>query len=167
MLHTYQGGYELLADSSIDVSIFDGSSDGYTFRWDDFSRDAFLHEITLGTKEVGTECNGIEIIGLITGTAEDEDGSMKIYGRAEGGPAEYLYDISMIAGTARSSGDNTTSLYIDTFAVGETAHFKTATVKSPADGIGRLQFDFGGYKYKTAEFYDISDGRFQIFYRVY
>lgn len=167
MLDTYQGSYELLADSSVDVSIFDGSSDGYSFRWDDFSRGPFLHEITLGTTEVGHECNGIEIIGLVTGTADGEDGNMKIYGRAENGPAEYLYDVSMTAGTARSSGDNTTSLYIDTYVVAETAHFKTATVKSPTNGIGRLQFDFAGYKYLTAELYDVSDGRFYIYYRVY
>ena len=167
MLDTYQGSYELLADSSVDVSIFDGSSDGYTYRWDDFSRDAFLAEITLGTTEVGTECNGVEIIALVTGTAENEDGNMKIYGRTEQGPAEYLYDISMTAGTARSSGDNTTSLYVDTYVVAETAHFKNAAAKSITDGIGRLQFDFAGYKYLTAELYDVSDGRFQIYFRVY
>jgi len=167
MLNTYQGSYELLVDYSADVSIFDGSSDGYTYRWDDFSRKAFLSEITLGTTEVGTECNGIEIIGVITGTADGEDGAMKLYGRSEGGPAELLYDISMTAGTARASADNTTSLYIDTFVVGDTYHFKAATVKSPANNIAKLQFDFAGYKYLTAELYDVSDGKFQIHYRVY
>lgn len=167
MLSTYQGSYELLADSSVDVSIFDGSADGYSFRWDDFSRDRFLQDASLGTVEVGTECNGIEIIGLATGTAEDEDGAFKLHGRAEGGPAEYLYDISMTVGTARASGDNTTSLYIDTFTVAETAHFKNATAKNKADGIARLQFDFAGYKYLTAEMYDISDCRFKVYFRVY
>ena len=167
MLNTYQGSYELLADSSVDVTIFDNSTPGLRYIWADFSRERFLNEVTLGTAEVGTECNGIEIIGTVSGTVEDEDGAMKIYGRTEGGPAEYLYDVSMTAGTARFATDVTTSLYIDTFVVAETAHFKAATVKSPADGIARLQFDFAGYKYLTAELYDVSDGRFQIYYRVY
>jgi hypothetical protein len=167
MLNTYQGSYELLADASVDVTIFDGSADGYSYRWDDFSRNAFLTEITLGTKQVGTECNGIEIIALATGTAENEDSNFKLYGRTEGGPAEYLYDISMTVGTARSSGDNTTSLYVDTFTVGETVHFKNATVKNITNGIARLQFDFAGYKYLTGEMYDVSDGRFQVYFRVY
>jgi len=165
MLNTYQGSYELLADSSADVTIFDNSTTGLRYVWADFSRDKFLSEITLGTAEVGTECNGIEIIA-VGATAANKNGNMKLYGRTEGGPAEYLYDISMTTGAMRASADNTVDLYVDTFVVAETAHFKAATVKSPTDKLGKLQFDFAGFKYLTAELYDIT-GPWQIYYRVY
>jgi len=167
MLNTYQGSYELLADSSLDVTIFDNSTTGLRYVWADFSREKFLAEATLGTAEVGTECNGIEIIAVVANTVDNEDGAMKLYGRTEGGPAEYLYDVSMTAGGMRASADNTTDFYVDTFVVAETAHFKAATVKSPTDKLGRLQFDFAGYKYLTAELYDVSDGKFKIYHRVY
>jgi len=165
MLNTYQGSYELLADSSADVTIFDNSTTGLRYVWADFSREKFLAEATLGTAEVGTECNGIEIIA-VGATAADKLGAMRIWGRTEGGPAEYLYDVSMTVGAMRASADNTVDLYVDTYVVAETAHFKAATVKSPTDKLGRLQFDFAGYKYLTAELYDISSP-FQIYYRVY
>jgi hypothetical protein len=104
------------------------------------------------------------MIFLNDNVAEDgTNGSLKLYGAPETGPIEYLYDISLTTGTARFN-DLTTSLWADTVNVGETAHFKSATTKSPTNGIGRLQFDGGGYKYLTAELYDISSG-WRVYYR--
>ncbi len=165
MINTYQGSYELLADSSTDVTLFDNSTTGLRYVWADFSRDKFLVDVTLGTKQVGIECNGVELIA-VGATAANKDGAMRIWGRTEGGPAEYLYDVSMTVGAMRASADNTVDLYVDTFVVAETAHFKAATVKSPTDKLGRMQFDFAGYRYLTAELYDISSP-FQIYYRAF
>lgn len=163
MLNTFQGSYEVLADFSSDVSLFDGSSPGYTFDWNDLPN---LVDGSQGTKALGTECNGIEIIVLNDSVAEDNtNGSFKLFGTPEQGPIEYLADISTTTGTARY-GDSTVVLWVDTINVLDPAHFKNFTVKSPSDGIARLQFDFAGYKYLTAEMYDISSG-YKIFYRVY
>lgn len=168
MLETYQGSYELLADSSVDVTIFDGSSTGYTYLWSDFSRTAFLVEPTLGTKLVGTECNGIEIIAAGLASANNDDGAFRLYGRTENGPAEYLADISMTVGTARYYNDASTSLYVDTFVIAEQAHLTNIAVKDTAnDRISKLQLDFAGYRYITAELYDVSSAEWKIFFRVY
>ena len=163
MLGTFQGSYEVLADFSSDVSLFDGSSPGATFDWNDLPN---LVDGSQGTKQVGTECNGIEIICLNDNVAEDgTNGSFKLFGTPEGGPIEYLVDVSTTTGTARF-GDSTIVLWADTINVADSAHFKTFTPKSPNNGIARLQFDFVGYKYLTAELYDISSG-WRIYYRVY
>jgi len=165
MLRTYQGSYEVLADFSADVSLFDGSSAGFTYDWSDRPN---LVDGSQGCKQVNTECNGIEIIILSDASAVDNaNNNFKLWAYAEKGPAVYLADISCTTGTARYE-DSTAALWIDTIVIAEQTHIKNLIAKDNGGNnrIAKLQFDFGGYKYLCAELYDISD-HIQVLYRVY
>jgi hypothetical protein len=165
VLHTYQGSYEVLADFSSDVSLFDGSSAGATYDWNDRPN---LIDGSQGCKRLGGETNGVEMIFLNDEVAEDgTNASFKLWGYTENGYAEYLADISLTTGTARF-GDSTVVLWADTITIAEQVHIKNFTAKDNAGNnrIAKLQFDAAGYKYLCAELYDISSG-WRIYYRGY
>lgn len=163
MTHTYQGSWEVLADFSSDVSLFDGSSPGATYDWNDLPN---LIDGSQGTKRLGEEVNAVELIFLNDEVAEDgTNGALKLYGTAKNGYIEYLADISLTTGTARF-GDSTTVLWADTVNIGDQVHIKNLVNKSTTNGIGRLTFDVAGYEYLTAELYDISSG-WRVYYRGY
>jgi hypothetical protein len=164
MLHTYQGSYETLYDFSADVSLFDGSSAGFTYDWSDRPN---LVDGSQGCKKLGNEANGCEIIVLADAEAVDgANTNFKLWAYAENGPAVYLADVSCTVGTARFE-DSTTALWIDTMTIDTQGHLNALNVKdSGNDRVCKLKFDIGGYGYLCCEMYDTSD-HYKVLYRVW
>lgn len=174
MLHTYQGSYVLLAEASQDISGFDGTSPGFTSHWHDLPADRpagetepNIRDLTQGTVVVGNEANGCVIIAACVSTAtEEKNGSFELWGWPEGGPAEYIADVSCTTGL-NFINDSTTALYVDTMVIDTQYHIKNLTVKDSAnDRICKLQFDLAGLKYLSCRWYDIT-GKWESYIRVY
>lgn len=160
MLHTYQGSYEpmRLADVCADETLLDGETASYTYHW---------HDKPSGAKELGTECNGCVIVMHGTDVDNNDTFVFNLYGYAEGGPAEFIAEVSGTIGVARIN-DVTTTLYADAMNIVEQGHIRNLAVKDGAESgrIAKLTFDTGGLKYLWLEFSDISDA-YRPYIRVY
>lgn len=174
MLHTFQGSYVLLAEASQDISGFDGTTVGATLDWHDLpanrpeGESPNIRDDTQGTIEVGNEANGCVIIAACVSTAtENKNGAFELFGWAEGGPAEYIADVSCTTGLIWGPDDSTTALYVDTMVIDTQYHVKNLTVKDSANNrICKLQFDLAGLKYISCRWYDIT-GKWESYIRVY
>jgi len=154
MLHTFQGSYEPMRSADItegnEDTQLDGATAGYTYHWSD--RPA-LKEVY----RLGEEANGAVIIATspVESTA-DALGCFKLYGYPEGGPAEFMCDISCAAGTARIN-DDAEALYVDTMNIGSQGHIKNLSVDDSGNNrVAKLSFDTTGLRYLYMEWYDIS-----------
>jgi len=145
-------------DVTTDDTALDGETASYTYHWHDKPSEAF---------ELGPEFNACEIIFTggyecadNTDNADTTDGgnfAFKFYGYVEGGPAEFLCDVSGTMGLARIA-DSTLALYADTLTIDTQAHLKTISVIDGGgnDRVAKLAFDTCGLKYIYAEGYDVS-----------
>ena len=152
-LHTFQGTYEVLADATADVLALDGTKAGTTLDWHD--RPAIT--AAGGCHVIGNETNGCEIIASGYQDATDAaNGSFRLYGYVEGGPAEYIADISCTLGMVFIN-DVTTAMYVDTMTIAEQTHLTTVTVKDTGNNrVAKLRFDVQGYRYICCRWYDVS-----------
>ena len=154
VLLTGQYKYEVLLDTTAINTALDGSTAGYTYDWTDKPATA---------APIGPEFNGVEIFfiggqksinssgdganGDTTGTTDGTNWDGKLWGYAEGGPAEHICDISVTAGTARIS-DYTTALYADTITISNDTHLTTVTATDSGNNrVCKIDFDAVGYKY--------------------
>lgn len=146
MQQTYQGGYEVLAEATIDQPILDQTEINNTFAWGDKSS-------AYGVPEA---FNRIEIIAESPRDATDgANASFALYGYRAGGPAEYLGDFSCTVGAAY--GDNSLDLYVDTIVIAEQLGIANFSVSdSGNDRVAKLTVDNAGYSYIGCKWYDVS-----------
>lgn len=151
-LHTFQGGYEDLAEATIDQDVFDQTADGRTFDFKDLPD----QNLAGGTHVIDPAFNSVEIIATSPRDATDgANGSFKLWGNRANGPSEYIADISCTVGKAY--GDSSLDLFIDTMVIAEQKGIASLSVSdSAADRVAKLTFDNAGYRFITCKWYDIS-----------
>jgi hypothetical protein len=140
-----RGGVVTAADT-----VLDGSTAGYTYHQSDRPASAF----TLTEEHVGSV-----IMFENYDTSDGINSAVRIWGYPHKGPAEFIADLSLTAGTARID-DVTTNLYTDTITrVNDLSdgHIKKIKITdSGNDRVAKVWFDNVGYGHLYVEVYDLT-----------
>jgi hypothetical protein len=154
MLKTPQYGYVPLrgADVTAEDILLDGSTAGYTYHESDRPPSAF---------QLTEEYNASIIMFENYDASDNKNSGVNLWGYGQTGPAEFICDLSLTAGTARIN-DVTTNLYTDTITrVNDLSdgHIKKIKITdSGNDRVAKVWFDNVGYKYLYVEVYDLTTG---------
>lgn len=137
----------------------DGVTASYTYDWHDKPSDAY---------RLGEEANGVIIIIANPNDATaNANCYFKLYGYAEGGPSEFICDVSCTTGTARIN-DTADALWVDTMTVVSQGHIKNVSIDDSGNNrVAKLSFDATGLKYLYPEHYDMSAGHARAYIRVF
>lgn len=142
MLRTYQGGWTPLrpdGDVTAADTILDASTAGSTLDWED--------RPTAKWWEVPMGANGLAVRFEMYDTSDGKTARADFFGYRSNGPAMFLGDMSLAAGTARIS-DLTTDLHIDTINEDVDAQIGgIAVYDSGTDRIAQINFDNVGYSH--------------------
>ena len=157
MLTTYQSAWEPLrtADVTADDTALDTTTPTTTY-WDMTSKDCY---------RLNPNANAIEIIFL--GEADDTDYfACRIYGKAPGGPAEMICEVSGHMGNATAPNDGSVTVDTTTWKIADhivleatnTFHVRDITVADlSTDRVAKLFFDTAGLTWLYTEFYNVGD----------
>jgi len=171
MLQTIHTSYVPLRTAEVTApeSPLDGTTAGSNL-WDMSTKDEF---------HLGEEANGIAIF-FAGEMADGDQGTCHLYGRAKGGPAEKLAEVSLTAGTVFFEGkrpgdvttqaDNSSYMCIDTIALDATNEFHIRDIDFfdvANNRPTRMIMDLAGLEYILCEFSAVPGTRITPYGRVW